>query len=473
MNTPINAVNDTLTTAFNTHHTAYKNEINPSYAVRKDRLDRMEKALRAYADRLVAAMDADYGQRSHAESSAFDVTVPIGDVRMNKHKLRKWMRPRRQSIPKHLFPAKGKVLPMPKGVVGVIAPWNFPVYLAIAPATAALAAGNRVMIKPSELTPNTSAMLKEMIEAFFTADEVTVHPGGVEVAKAFSELPFGHLLFTGSTQVGRLVAMAAAKNLTPVTLELGGKSPTIIGENADLKRAAKSVAFGKTANAGQICVAPDYVLVPKDKVAVFKQHLEESMREMYPDFTRSPDYTAMISERHQQRIQNMVKEVAERGAEVTHLADTSACRHRLETPCLVVNPPLDSQLMQEEIFGPVLPIITYDNTQQALDFVNARPSPLALYIFTQNTAERDIWLSQTLSGGVCVNDVAFHVVADTMPFGGVGESGMGAYHGKTGFDTFSHLKAVLYQPRLNGTFAFYPPIRPWQVKLAGILRNII
>lgn len=329
------------------------------------------------------------------------------------------------------------------------------------------------MVKPSELTPRTSEVLRQMIEEVFEPNEVAVFTGGAEVASAFSELPFGHLLFTGSTQVGRLVAQAAAKNLTPVTLELGGKSPAIVGDHADLDYAAKRIAFGKTANAGQVCVAPDYALVPRAKLHEFAGAVEQALKVFYPDVANSVDYTAIISERHQQRLQGMIKEAEARGVKVVRVGDARAANTRKEAPALLIDPPLDIQAMQEEIFGPVLPIIPYDSIEEAMEFVAARPAPLALYIFTDKQAERDAWLQGSLSGGVCVNETSFHVVADSLPFGGVGDSGMGAYHGKAGFDTFSHLKSVFYQPKLNAAFLFNPPVRHYQHRVGKILRRII
>ncbi|MCX7567909.1 coniferyl aldehyde dehydrogenase [Sulfitobacter sp. F26169L] len=463
----------TMQDRFDAMMDAHKRDPNPDYATRKDRLERLEQALHRFSDDLVAAMMQDFSHRSPSEAATFDVTIPIGDVRMNRRKLRSWMRPRRYHMPKHLLPARGRVLPQPKGVVGVIAPWNFPVYLAVGPLSAALAAGNRVMLKPSELTPRTSEVIAQMIAEVFEPNEVAVLTGGPEIAAAFSELPFGHLLFTGSTQVGRKVAQAAAKNLTPVTLELGGKSPAIVGEHADLAYAAKRIAFGKTTNGGQVCVSPDYALVPRNKMHEFAGAVEGVMKDFFPDVANSTDYTAIVSDRHQQRLQDMIKEAEERGANVVRVGDTSQANTRKVAPALLIDPPLDIKAMQEEIFGPILPIIPYDTREEAMQFVADRASPLALYIFTDQHAERDAWLSKSLSGGACVNETSFHVVADSMPFGGVGDSGMGSYHGKAGFDTFSHLKSVFYQPKLNASFLFNPPVREYQHKVGKILRKII
>ena len=462
-----------LSTAFDAARAAYLDDPYPSYATRKDRLTRLEQGLLRFADRLEKAMVEDFSHRSLIEVSMSDITLPLGDIRMNRRHLKKWMKPRRYPMVKHMLPASGKVIPQPKGVVGVISPWNFPVYLAIAPIAAAMAAGNRVLLKPSELSPRTSEVLKQMADEVFDPTELSVHLGGPEVAKEFSELPFNHILFTGSTQVGRLVAGAAAKNLTPVTLELGGKSPAIVGLHGDVKKAATRVSHGKTVNAGQVCVSPDYALVPRARVREFAEEVKTTMQQFFGDFATSKDYTAMISERHRQRIRDLVAEAEERGTEVIRVGDATGAEARKEAPVLLIDPPLDLRVMQEEVFGPILSIIPYDTIEEAKRFVAERPSPLALYIFTEDKAERDDWLFNSLAGGVCVNETSFHVGADTMPFGGVGESGMGAYHGHTGFETFSHLKSVFYQSRFSTAFMFNPPTTGFHTRVLALLRKII
>jgi acyl-CoA reductase-like NAD-dependent aldehyde dehydrogenase len=461
-----------LTAQFQRTLAAHRAQVYPSAATRRDRLSRLEAALLSHADELVQAMQADFGYRSPTEAAVFDVTVPLGDIRQNRRHLNSWMKPRRVGMPWHLLPASGRVMPQPKGVVGVIAPWNFPVYLSLAPVAAAFAAGNRVMLKPSELTPRTSAVMARMAASAFDRDEWSVHTGGVALARAFADLPFGHLLFTGSTRVGREIAVAAARNLTPVTLELGGKSPAIVGEHANLRRAAERIAFGKCANAGQICVAPDYVLVPRSQLDAFVQEAERALLAYYPQGAASPDFSSIVCEQHHTRLQAMLDEAQARGAQLRQPVGGNAEPRKL-APTLVIDPPADCQLMKEEIFGPILPVVPYDSLAQAQAFVNRQPAPLALYIFSENTREQQACLRGTLSGGACVNETAFHVLADTLPFGGVGESGSGAYHGKAGFDTFSHLKSVLSQPRLNGAFLFNPPIGPLQHKVGLLLRRFI
>ncbi|WP_309045028.1 coniferyl aldehyde dehydrogenase [Marinobacter sediminicola] len=465
---------DHLLAIFSAARAAHLTNPMPSAALRKERLSRLETALLKYEPELVAAMNADFRHRSEADSSIFDITVPLGDIRRNRRSVKHWMKPRKVGVPLHLKPARGRIIPQPKGVVGVISPWNFPVYLAIAPIAAALAAGNRVMLKPSELTPKTSEVMARMIADTFEPTEVSVCIGGVELSQEFSNLPFDHLFFTGSTRVGREVAIAAARNLTPVTLELGGKSPAIIGEQASIDYSARRIAFGKVANAGQICVAPDYVLLPRNQVEAFATAMETAVHNFFPDGPQSPDYTGIVNDSHLNRLRELVADAKTAGAEVRELLpnNTEHAKGKM-TPTLVLNPPKDSRIMREEIFGPVLPLITYDSPEEARDFVNSRPSPLALYVFSDGRQERDFWLNGTLSGGACVNETAFHVVADTMPFGGVGESGMGSYHGKAGFDQLSHLKSVLIQPKLNGAFAFNPPAGGFNKFVGKVLRKIV
>jgi len=465
---------DYLLAIFSAARAAHLTDPMPSAELRKERLSRLEAALLKYENDLIAAMNADFRHRSESDSAIFDITVPLGDIRRNRRSVKRWMKPRKVGVPLHLKPARGRIIPQPKGVVGVISPWNFPVYLAIAPIAAALAAGNRVMLKPSELTPKTSEVMARMISDVFDPTEISVCTGGVELSQAFSNLPFDHLFFTGSTRVGREVAVAAARNLTPVTLELGGKSPAILGEHASLDYSARRIAFGKVANGGQICVAPDYVLLPRDQLETFAKAIETAVHDFFPAGPQSPDFTGIVSDNHLKRLQELVAEAKGAGAEVRELLprNTEHAQGKM-TPTLVLNPSPDSRLMREEIFGPVLPLVPYDTPEEARNFVNSRPSPLALYVFSDDRKEREFWLNGTLSGGACVNETAFHVVADTMPFGGVGESGMGSYHGKTGFDQLSHLKSVLIQPKLNGAFVFDPPVGSFKRFVGKVLRRVV
>ena len=442
------------------------------YDTRIQRLKTLERILTDNQDALVKAMSDDFSHRSADEARAADITITIGDIRQNIRKLKKWMKPRRTGVPKHFLPAKGRVIPQALGVVGVIAPWNFPIYLSISPAAAALAAGNQVMLKPSEITPRTSQLLHNLITETFEPEVFSVVLGDAKVGEAFSQIPFHHLFFTGSTQVGRFVAIAAAKNLTPVTLELGGKSPAIIGEHANLKRAAERIAFGKTANAGQICVSPDYALVPRAQLSEFVALFKKQIIRFFPNFVGNPDYTCIVSEKHQARIKDLISEAERNGEEVFRFEDTSQTG-RCEPPVIIIDPSEENRFMREEIFGPILPIIPYDSIEDAKAYVAARPSPLALYIFSDDKDEQNDWLQNSLSGGVCVNETVFHVTADSLPFGGVGASGMGAYHGEKGFETFSHMKSVLFQSKINGMFLFNPPSSKFKRLVARLLQKII
>jgi coniferyl-aldehyde dehydrogenase len=358
------------------------------------------------------------------------------------------------------MPATARILYQPVGVVGIISPWNYPFNLAIVPLIAALAAGNRVMLKPSELTPRTSGFLAEFLAGLFPPDKVATIVGGPDVGQAFARLPFDHLLYTGSTAVGRLVMAAAAENLTPVTLELGGKSPCILGEDAALPSAVESIVYGKLLNAGQTCIAPDYVLLPEDKLEAFVGLTAQTVQKFYPTLAGNPDYTSIINERHYRRIAQYVVEAKASGTRVVEINPdhgTPPVATRKLPPTLVIDPGEDLSIMREEIFGPVLPIKTYRGLDQAIDYINGHPRPLALYYFGTDPGKRDEVLHRTISGGAAINTTLFHFVAENLPFGGVGASGIGAYHGEFGFQTFSHRKGVFLQSRLNGSRFLHPP----------------
>ncbi len=348
-----------------------------------------------------------------------------------------------------MFGAKAEVRYQPKGVVGVISPWNFPVNLTFAPLAGILAAGNRVMIKPSEYTPVTSALMASMFGGAFSEEEIAVITGGPEVGQAFAGLAFDHLIFTGATGIARHVMKAAAENLTPLTLELGGKSPVIIGKSADLPTAAARIMNGKTLNAGQICLAPDYVLTPKESLETFVAEASGAVRRMFPTLKDNPDYTAIIAQRHYDRIMGYIDDARAKGARVVELKpegeDLAQQEHRKIAPTLIIDPTDDMKVMQEEIFGPVLPVKTYNGVDEAIAYVNAHDRPLGLYYFGDDAAEREKVLSATTSGGVTVNDVIFHIAQEELPFGGVGPSGMGSYHGHDGFREFSHRKSIYTQ----------------------------
>ncbi|MBY6091118.1 aldehyde dehydrogenase family protein [Maritimibacter alkaliphilus] len=443
-------------------------------ALRADRLTRLETALTEAAPALIAAMSRDFSYRPAADCELFDITLSLREIRHARRSLGRWMRPRQVRAPLHLMPARGRLMPQPLGVVGILAPWNFPVYLAVAPLAAALAAGNRAMVKPSELTPQTAAALEAAITTHFTPEEVCVLQGGPEEAAAFTTLPFDHLLYTGSTAVGRKVAEAAARNMTPVTLELGGKSPAVLTPSADLDRAARRIAWGKGVNAGQVCVAPDYVLVPRPQMARFVRRLEAAFLALYPEGAASPDLAAIITPRHRDRLRSMLHEAETSGAEVIRLpSDAIPAQQHKFPPTIVVDPHPGLQIMREEIFGPLLPVVPYDTPEEALTFVAVRDAPLALYVFGTRREEIDLWLAQSRSGGVTVNDTVLHVAFDTLPFGGIGPSGQGAYHGDAGFEIFSHMKPVMIQPRLNAGRLMEPPVTPRKRQLLGLLRRMI
>ncbi len=365
------------------------------------------------------------------------------------------MKPSRRSVGLAFQPASARVLYQPLGVVGIIVPWNYPLYLAIGPLIGALAAGNRVMLKMSESTPATGQLLKDLLAQVFTEDQVAVVLGEADVGIAFSRLPFDHLLFTGSTSIGRQVMRAAADNLTPVTLELGGKSPAIVSAGVPLEDAAERIAFGKTLNAGQTCVAPDYVLVPKDRLEGFVEAYRQVIQRFYPQLSDNPDYTSIINPRQYARLQDYLDDAQTRGARLLPLFEQGQARRMPHH--LLLNVTDEMRVMQDEIFGPLLPVVPYDDLQQALAYVNARPRPLALYYFGYDKAEQQAVLENTHSGGVCLNDTLLHVAQDDLPFGGVGPSGMGHYHGHEGFLTFSKAKGVFVKQRFNAARMIYPP----------------
>ncbi len=448
----------------------------PGLETRRDRLQRLLKGLEEREEAFTKAISTDFGQRSAFETANYDITVTLADIKYQIRNLARWMRIRKRSVPLHLMPGRARIVPQPLGVVGVISPWNFPVFLSLSPVAGAIAAGNRVMLKPSEWTPKTSALLAELASEAFEPDEFAVFEGGIETGRAFSELPFDHLLFTGSTRVAKEVSNSAAKNLTPLTLELGGKSPALVCPGANLKRAAERIVFGKLANAGQICIAPDYVFVERAKFHDFIEMLQTYIKKAYPRLNNNPDYTSIISADHFTRLNRMIEEAREDGAEIISInpdGETLESSARMIPPTLILRPNPTLGVMQEEIFGPILPVLSYEKIEEAIEFIQHRARPLALYLFTEKTRERERILRETVSGGVAVNEVLFHCVCETLPFGGVGASGMGSYHGQAGFDTFSHLKPVFIQPRFNFNFFLVPPITPMKRLFAKIFRKLV
>ena len=432
----------------------------PPARERRSNLTRLLEALLAHQDEFATAIDRDFSGRSRDEVLFSEVYVAVNAIRHARRHLKGWMAPRRRHVGWPLQPAEAWVLPQPVGVVGIIVPWNYPVFLSMAPLAGALAAGNRVLLKPSEYTPETSALLARIIAAAFLPDLVSVALGDSTVGRAFAALPFNHLLFTGATSVGRDVMRAAAENLTPVTLELGGKSPAIVAPDANLRRAADDIVFGKLLNSGQTCIAPDYVLVADSALRPFVDALRQAVERYYPD----GKYTSIINGKHYQRLHSYLEEAASRGVETITLG-----AERGLAPTILINPPDDLKVMREEIFGPILPLKTYGAIGEAIAYVNQHERPLALYLFTRSRQTIDSVLTGTISGGVCINDTLLHIAAEDLPFGGVGASGMGHYHGQEGFDTFSQLKPVFHRRWLG----LGRMLRPPHTRLHDWMRRIL
>ena len=432
----------------------------PSYGERMLALERLGQAVRKHAAELVAACSADFGRRAPLETLGADVLVSLDEIKHARKHLRRWMRAQRRSVNLSFLPARGEVRYSPLGVVGIVAPWNYPFQLAIVPLANALAAGNRVMIKPSEFTPTVSALIARMIGEIFTADEVLVVQGDAGLSAAFSQLPFDHLLFTGSTAVGRLVMAAAAPNLTPVTLELGGKCPAVIAPDYPIEHAADRIAFGKCFNGGQTCVAPDYVLVPRAQRDAFVSAYMASIKRRYPTLADNPDYTVTVNSRQGDRLREWLGDARQRGVNIVQYApagETVPDGLELIAPTVLLDPPDEAMVMREEIFGPLLPVKSYDSHEQAIAYVLGRDKPLAFYAFDRDHARCERTLERISAGMVCVNDVVIQFGQNEFPIGGVGASGMGSYHGHAGFLTFSKTMPVLYQSRWNGMKLFDAP----------------
>jgi len=422
---------------------------------RIDRIDRCIDLLLTHSDALSEAISKDFVVRGRETNMLTDIMVSITAMKHCKKHLKRWMKPEKRGtlFPLNLFGARSKVEYQPLGVVGIVAPWNFPVNMVFAPLANVLAAGNRAIIKPSEYTPATSELLAKLIGDYFDSSEIAVVTGGAEVGAAFTAQPFDHLIFTGATGVAKHVMRAASENLVPVTLELGGKSPVIVTEGVDKKKAAERIMLGKLLNAGQICLAPDYLLVPNSELEEWIDALKVAACKLYPTMLENEDYTAVITERHVERLNGYVIEAEQQGTRVESLAPGDEYFFKNPAgkvePRLVVDPALDSLVMSEEIFGPLLPIIGYRDMVDVIDMVNGRDRPLALYIFSESDEQIRFILDRTHSGGVCLNDVIMHVSQDDLPFGGVGPSGMGVYHGFDGFKTFSNARAIFKQSGVN------------------------
>ena len=440
---------------FAAQRAAYAANPMPAADQRQQWLKALRDLLSDERQALVEAISADFSHRSADETLLAELMPSLHGIHYASRHLKGWMKSSRRKVGMAFQPASAKVVYQPLGVIGIIVPWNYPLYLAIGPLVGALAAGNRVMLKLSESTPATGQLLKTLLGRIFPEDLVCVVLGEADVGVAFSRLRFDHLLFTGATSIGKQVMRAAAENLTPVTLELGGKSPAIVSRDVPLKDAAERIAFGKTLNAGQTCVAPDYVLVPQDRVGAFVEAYRQVVNSFYPTLADNPDYTAIINERQLARLNGYVSDATSKGALLIPLFEQGQGRRMPHS--LLLNVTDEMTVMQDEIFGPLLPIVPYQDLDQAFAYINQRPRPLALYYFGYDKREQDRVLHETHSGGVCLNDTLLHVAQDDMPFGGIGPSGMGHYHGHEGFLTFSKAKGVLIKQRFNAARLIYPP----------------
>jgi coniferyl-aldehyde dehydrogenase len=446
---------DDLQQVFERQRQAFDSSPSPTLEARLRSLDRLAQAIGEQAPALASAISADFGNRSVHETYLLELVPLQNAIRHAKRNLRRWIRPERRRVDITSQPGAAWVQYQPLGVVGIVSPWNYPLSLALIPLVDALAAGNRVLLKLPDLTPSFSALLQRVLSDAFAREEVAAIVGGLDVAERFVRLPLNHLLFTGSTAIGRKVAAAAAERLTPVTLELGGKSPVIICPDYDPGAAARDITFAKLATAGQTCVAPDYVLAPAAKVQIIADAVLAEARRMYPSVEGNPDCTSIISDRHLHRLRNAIEEARLGGAEILG-ADYLGSGRQLRLS-VVLRPPLTCALMREEIFGPVLPIVSYDTLDEAIAFVNGMDKPLALYCLTHDRASRDAVLGRTMSGGVTVNGALLHQAQDNLPFGGVGPSGIGSYHGRAGFLRFSHARGIYQVRGFNALHFLTPP----------------
>ena len=457
---PLTDPSPPLVRALERMRAAFLKDMMPSLTTRRDRLARLAQMTKRHAPDIMDTINADFGHRSRHETLIADLLAVDEAVRYAQRNLREWMRPRRVPTDIKYRPGFNRLISQPLGVVGVVAPWNYPYQLSMLPALGALAAGNRVMIKPSELAPRTAALMTRIVRESFADDELIVFPGDAAVGKAFTELPFDHLFFTGSTAVGRVVAQAAAKNLTPVTLELGGKSPVIVDLKGSFESIAPKITVGKLFNAGQTCIAPDYALVPRERVDDFAIAMWHAMGILYPTLAANPDYSSIVNERHYGRLEDLLADAKARGArflDVNPAGEMFDATQRKLAPAIVLDVNDGMRIMREEIFGPLLPVVPYDKLDDALDYINARDRPLALYLFSDTRRGRERALSNTIAGGVTVNGCLTHFAQEAQPFGGVGASGSGSYHGVHGFRTFSKQKAVYYEPRIGILPLLMPP----------------
>ncbi|WP_116367587.1 coniferyl aldehyde dehydrogenase [Parahaliea mediterranea] len=472
------AINESLQALLHNQRSAFRAEGYVEYATRVDRIDRCIALLVDHKDALCEAVNADFGCRSPYVTQMMDIMNSIGSLKFVKGKLKQWMKPERRTpmMPMNFLGGKARVEYQPKGVVGIMTPWNVPINMVFSPLADVLGAGNRAMIKPSEFTPHTADLLQTLFARYFEPSEITLVTGGPEVGAAFSALPFDHLIFTGATGVGRKVMQAAANNLTPVTLELGGKSPVVISHSGDISHIAETLIVGKAMNGGQLCISPDYCFVPQSQLEAFVRHCQRVIAQHYPHIQNNPDFVACVNQRHYQRIAGYLDEAAEAGVRIEPLCPageerSGAEQHKIALH-LIIDPPDDLACMREEIFGPLLCVKTYRDIDQVIDHINGGEKPLALYYFGKDKKEQAEVFRRTSSGGASINAVALHVGCDDLPFGGIGRSGMGNYRGRDGFRTFSHARAVYEEgwvnmAKLAGT------LPPYGDKIAKLLSSQI
>lgn len=454
---------------FSLQKTAYANAPMPTLAQRKQQLGTLKSLLIAHKDDIASAISADFTTRSVDETMLAEIIPGIQSINYTLKRLHRWMKPAKRNVGLHFMPACAQVFYQPVGVVGIIVPYNYPLGMAVEPMVSAIAAGNRVMIKMSELTPRTAALMGDILSKGFKEDQIAVITGEADVAASFAKLPFDHLLFTGSTRIGKLVMREAAENLTPVTLELGGKSPAVIADDIPLADFVDRLCFAKSLNGGQTCVAPDYILLPRNKEEAFKQQFKNAFLKMYPDIAENTDYTSIINAHSYQRLLDLLSDAKMKGAKIEKIGNECIKDSSLRMPIHLVSDVTDAMhIMQQELFGPILPLVPYDNIEEALAYVKQRPRPLALYLFTYNKELQDRVINNTHSGSMCINDAVLQVGIDDLPFGGTGQSGMGHYHGHEGFLTMSKAKSIMRKGRLNSMKFIYPPyggiIHAWLMK---------
>lgn len=431
-------------------------------------LKKLAKTIQADSEKIIKAVSDDFSHRCEQESQMAEIMVCIDEIKHTLKNIKQWTRTQTWHANWKFYPSKCAVSPQAKGVVGIMAPWNYPFNLVIEPLVAAIAAGNRVMVKPSEITPKTAQIIKELLAKVYHDDEVHVVLGDVEVADAFSKLPLDHILFTGSTQVGKIVMRNASENLTPLTLELGGKSPVLVDDNYSMNKAARSIVQGKWFNAGQTCIAPDFIMISKDKQADFIAAIKNQIELCYPDYNINEDYSAVVNQNHFQRLNHLLEGLD--GSQIVTIGkqDKSASTQKIP-PTLVINPETSHPVMQQEIFGPILPIITVDDLDAAIQFINSRPNPLTLYLFSNNKNHIEKVRSETRSGSLAINETLVHFAQEGLPFGGIGASGMGSYHGYQGFVAMSHMKSVYYQSKINLNGMVRAPYNQLKKKILSLL----